>query len=636
VLKVNNDREHGFLGNYLPFVYHCLADASADVVSTPELQRMLREAFGLELPQAILWRLLHRAADEQKVTVESGVYSINRPQLAHSSLSAMRAAVQRGYHQLLTALVDFAADRLQLDWSIDHADQLVAAYVDRFSSAVLASALEGQPPAPAQEDETPDSYVVHRFVAYIHTDDQMLFEFLETTVKGRMLADALYFEGANTESTSLSELEVYFDGPLLLHILGYGGPEIRAPYVELIDMLRRQGALLRCFTHNAAEAEEILDAAAQRAWAGRPTDRLRGDVVSQLVRSKNTRSDIELMAAHLQRDLLRIGIQTVDTPGYSVATQIDEQRLEAMLQQDIGYLNSRARTRDIESLTAIHRLRGGRLHRDLAKSGAVFVTRNYDLFRTSMRFFETRSFGRVVPHCVVHAAFTVLIWLREPLRTPELPRDRIIADAYAALNPTEALWSAYNREVTRLKQAGRISDADFRYLRMADEARVSLMDLTRGDDEVFTEGTPLEVLERSQETAQVELRDELRSARDARDRALAEIVQMNERIERVAKSASKALACVAFTVLIVALALGVAMGPVGPIHARVVPGWSQAVCAAFAVGFALWTAIDRGSLLTIQRALYRVTLRTLNRLLFRWLAPDPPEPPTPDDDGVRA
>ena len=624
ILKVNYDHEQSFLGNYLPFLYHCLAVSDADVVSSPDLQESLQQEFGIQVPQAVLRRLLARGRNDGKVVEESGVYRIDREALSGCRLDDVRNDVQRGYRQLRETLRHYASEEFRVEWDEANADQLLTRYIDGFSSRVLAAAVAGKPLPRMAETQSSDEYVVHRFVAHIHEQDRSLFDFLETVVKGRMLADALFFELEGREPGGrLDGVEVYFDGPMLLHFLGYAGPEVQAPVLELTELLTRQGAILRCFTHSTTEAKEILDAAASRVWAGQATERFYGDVVAHLVRSGKTRSDIDLMSERLERDLLKHRIQTVATPPHSRALQPDEERLEAILQNRINYTNPTARTRDIDSLTAVHRLRQGRTFRDLSHCVAVFVTRNYDLFRVSAQFFE-RGRGRVIPQCVHDTSFTVLVWLLEPVSAPDLPRERIIADAYAALNPGDRLWDAYNEEIDRLRESGTLSDNDVQVLRFADEAQRSLMDITKGDPNVFTEGTLAQVLERSREAARAEVQSALQNEQTSHRQLNAEVRRSRERLATVSADAGRWIAAGLFWLLILALTLGAVLGPVGPIDAEIVPTPVQFVCAVFALGAGIWNIAHHGSLSAIRTRLDRRASKWVEAALLRLLRPPQP------------
>jgi hypothetical protein len=626
ILKVNHDGQRTFLGNFLPFVYHCLAMSAATVVSLPDLQASLEESFTLHLPRAVLNKLLVSASEEGKVRLENHVYVVQRETLAGCNLTTTRNSVHRGYQQLLDRAAEFAQEQFSVAWPPERVRALFSAYIDGFSSSVLASALSGKPPPEIARGSSEDEFIVHRFVSHIHERDQQLFQLLESVVKGRMLADALYFEASGRHSLDdqLEKVEVYLDGPLLLRLLGYGGPELKAPYRELLEMLKRQGAILRCFRHSTTEAQEILDAAAGHVSGGHSPGPVYGDVVAHLVRSGKSQADIELMSHRFERDLLREGIQTVDPPERNPAAQPDEERLDALLQREVGYSSARAKLRDIDSLTAIERLRGGRGFRDLSACKAVFVTHNYELFKSSTTYFESRTQGsRLVPLCVFHTFFIVMVWLKEPAAQPELPRERIIADAYAALNPDDRLWETYNREIGRLQASGALDEDDVRYLRFADEARISLMDLTRGNPNVFTEGTVAEVLERSRESVRAELRAELEAERSAREQTARVLQHSQEHIREISARAARWTATALFAVIGLALLMGAILGPVGPIKHSPFPAPVQLAFAVCAIACGLWSVLASRSLIGLRASLERwLTMRIVAMLERTLQLPD--------------
>ncbi|MBI3662002.1 MAG: hypothetical protein HY234_02990 [Acidobacteria bacterium] len=72
------------------------------------------------------------------------------------------------------------------------------------------------------------------------------------------------------------------------------------------------------------------------------------------------------------------------------------------------------------------------------------------------------------------------------MMAPDLPRRRLIADAYAAMEPPDELWKAYLVEIARLETKGEISAEDYMLLRHVLSAKAALMDLTKGDASAFT------------------------------------------------------------------------------------------------------------------------------------------------------
>lgn len=616
ILKVNAENEHLFIDSYLPFVYHCLVELSARVVSAPQLKAEMQRSFGIKLPQAVLHELLERADQDGKLRHRNGIYEVIQDQLAGCSLTTERESVRRGYHQLLDAIVDFARSTYKTKWDIKDAEHAFTRYVDGFSSGVLACALAGQDP-PQGRDLASHEFVIHRFVAYIQRRDQSLFQFLESVVKGRMLADALYFEPKGPlRSRQMRKVEVYFDGPVLLRMLGHAGPEMRAPAIEMLDMLKKQEAILRCFEHSVEEAREILEAAAKAATTGEEYRKLPGDVVAYLVGSGRSRTEIGLLADRLERDLLKIGIQAVPAPERRQEFQIDEQRLERKLGA-LSYGSRQACLRDIDSLASIHSLRRGRSQKDFANCGAVFVTHNYKLFKVSARFFQRKPQERVVPHCVDLQAFTVLVWLQEPIVKPDLPRDRIIADAYAALNPSPPLWQRYNEEIERVKTTRHLTSEDLSFLRFSEESRVALMDLTRGDPRAFTEGTLDQIRTRSREVSFAAVQSE-------RDNLQAELQATTARLDgytvhltRIADAVSKGVSNLVFVLTLLALTIGLVLGPHGVVGWKLIPSYIQYGCWATAVILAFVSVVHRSSLIAFRAWLEGYLRRRITALLLR-------------------
>ena len=193
---------------------------------------------------------------------------------------------------------------------------------------------------------------------------------------------------------------------------------------------------------------------------------------------------------------------------------------------------------DLNSLTGIYRLRHGEFPQAIERCDALFVTTNLSLVQASARFFQ-EEYGESaisVPHCIMNDIFTTLVWLKKPLEAPDLPRKRIIADCYAALNPSDALWRLYLREMDRLQQQGDISQHDYDLLRFSMEARSLLMNITLGDPDAFTEGTVREVLER----AQAEVRAEAETALYAEKKRRLEAERRAARVEVRAETLRRA------------------------------------------------------------------------------------------------
>lgn len=506
ILKVNWDRlGQDYIENFVPFVAECLRNAPQPEISLPQLQGAISESFGLRIPQGALRTILRRCARRGYVSRIHGVYQRIDRVLSRVNLAQIRTSVMRRYEGLLQKLVDFCNERYQIRWTPEEAEAALLTYLENRSLPVLAAAVEGRPiPPPAREVKHAE-FLVNSFVAHVHEADPEGFEFLETVVKGSMLANMLFFPDVGRVFHGFDGVEVYLDTRFLIRALGLAGPGLQSSSRDLMELVYQLGGALRCFEHTRNEIYRVLDACAHLLRDPARLRRAYGETIDYLIRAKYRSSDIELLIARFDESLEGLRVRVRAKPQHLPATGINEVKLERILTEEIGYASEEALVHDLDALTAIHRLRGGHKQPHIESCVAVFVTTNSGVARASARFFKEEYGNSSVPHCLLDHMFATLVWLKTATKAPDLPKKRIIADCYAALNPTDPLWKSYLEEIDRLQARGNISEEDYHLLRYSTEARRALMDLTFGEVDAFTEGTVEEVLERARTAARAEV-----------------------------------------------------------------------------------------------------------------------------------
>jgi hypothetical protein len=189
----------------------------------------------------------------------------------------------------------------------------------------------------------------------------------------------------------------------------------------------------------------------------------------------------------------------------------------------------------------------------------------------------------------------------------------MIADSYAAMNPPDTLWRKYLAEAARLKSTGDVSESEFALLRFSMEARDALMTVTRGDAELFAEGTVAEVLAMAKRNAASDAERAGREAAVAEQRA-----RFREIAAGLAGVVSTALLSLAVTGLVVGLtaaSAGLDTGGSTLIRALV------SACVLFGAAFGVSHAIVGLSLVDIARRLRAWMTRSLEAALVARLAP---------------
>jgi hypothetical protein len=453
----------------------------------------------------------------------------------------------RRQRALIDELVRFAdvSDRAEEPWDSNRAQRLLLEYVEEFSARLLDATLGAGELPQLDENWESDMHVVHEFVLHAEREDPRSFDFLTTLVKGKMLTDAVYLGEPEIVGgvEPLANVEVFLDTPILLLLLGHGGSERAVPYLELLEMLKRQEAVVRCFDANVAEAQGILDIA-ERGARGVLGERIHGDIAAHLA-STTAPADIALKADRFASDLLRLEVPPIPLPEPDSRSLGIESSLSKRLKRQMPEYRDRALKTDVRVLASVHRMRGSATASSLPKSGAVLVTRNFGLYKASREFFQGLGSASAVPVCLPMSAFTTMVWVREPMSAPTLPKDRVIAHALAAMNPEEDEWREVNRQANHLREEGGASKADAHRLRVRSESRQALRDENDEGPEPYLEGNVDQVRRRKEENTRIAER------------------RRKRRIEATAARIGRILARLFFVPVIPLLCLGIIFGPLG-------------------------------------------------------------------------
>ena len=623
ILKVNWD-QHGkdYVDNFVPFVTEAVRRCPQDHVSVTELQDRIREDFGLVIPQGALNTLLRRAARQGYVRREAGVFVRNLEPIP-TGFAAEREGVARQQRALVEKLVSFCRERHRVEWSTEQAEEALLAHLQRACVPILAAAVDGCP-VPLPNDRLPNSeFLVSSFVVHLADIDPEGFGFLETVMKGHMLASALFLPDIAKANQRFDDLEVFIDTRLILRAVGLEGQGLQAPTTELLNLLYGVNVSLACFDITLSEVRGILDAVHFALQDPRHRHRPGLFSVYEHMLSIGARaSDVELTIANLERSLKRLHIHIKPTPSHEIRYGLNEKRLQELVSEELPTQKEEAQRHDIDCLTSIHRLRKGQAYSEIERSKYVFVTSNYLLARASARFF-VEAYERVAaPLCINDHTLTTLAWVKNPKYAADFSRHRLIADSYAALHPGNELWRRYLEEVSRLRESGDITDEDYHILRFSTVARNALLDATLGSPDAFTEGTVPQILERARSNIRGEMERQLRD--EAEERVAAKEMRHAKRLTSFAARVGAIVGKAAYVALALIFIVGFyatlpsSMPSVGDATRRTI----QAAIVIFAM-IAIWSALEGGTVRALARRLETWIGRWIGKLLVRVVLGDP-------------
>ncbi len=514
LLKVNWDVSHStYIDNFNSLTAECLRRSPTDVILSPDIRTALREQFGLQLPLHTVDALLLRARKRGLLAKEHGVYRILRAKLGNLRFAERRTRITESTAALVTDLTTFAISNFDLPWTKEIAEISLYSYLRDDALALLRSTTMRQLlPLPKTATRS-ERYVLASYVNNVIEHESPHFDSLRAMVEGTILASAILFPPTANITAKFRDTPIYFDTKFLLNALGHTTQSLAAPAAELLEILYESGAKPCCFSHTVDEVRSILYGCAHRMRAGSIWGVGYGDTFESFLKRGMSESDVYLLAQRLETDLQVLRVEVNPKPPYKPEFLVSEQLLEETIREHVRYSNENALARDVDSISGVLRLRGGRKPISIETSGGVFVTLNRDLAVAANTFSRAEDEGGLAPVAITDRDLTNLVWLKEPQAASDLTRKQIVADFYAALQPDDAFRQRYLKEVEKLSSGGAYSADDVFLLRHALEAKTVAMQLTIGDESAFTQGTLVEVLDVLRENIQGEARRELESER---------------------------------------------------------------------------------------------------------------------------
>lgn len=508
VLQVNWDRrKHDYLDNFVPIVAECVRLLKYEVVTVDELRNELESRFGLRFPQAAINTILGRLRKKGYVRLEDEVYYKNPDQLSSLDFRKVQQEVIRMHDSLIRHMVDYCKREFGVRWSSDEAENHLLACLRENDLQIMTAVTSGT----LIPDITPltktSKYYVAKYMQHLQDTQPAELDYLEKIVEGNMLANAIFLPDPARAEQKFRNTKIFFDTSFLIFALGYAGKPRQEPSSELLEILYETGGNLCYFQHTVNEIKGILDSCAQRIRNGETSDQYGS--IEYFIEKNFSDSDILLLSVNLERDLAAINVRIKEKPPYTEEFVIDEEALGKALEKEIKYRRPQARNRDVDSLSAIMRLRRMEDYYILEDCKALFISTNSAVSKVARQFFYKEDCENAIAPCITDYTLTNLLWLKKPLKLPDLPRKRIIADCYAALQPDENLVRAYLTKIKQKEDNGDITADEVFLLRHSMEAKQALMDLTSGDERGFAQGTINEILALIKERIQAAARAEI-------------------------------------------------------------------------------------------------------------------------------
>jgi hypothetical protein len=506
-----NDGQNDLVRQFMPLVGYAISQIRETIVSESEIQKNIFSTMQFNVPVGAIRVFINRAAHKNYrflIKNPDGTYSPNREKLSQLKFPERLRIAKLNQSLLFAEFSKYSKNNFESQIDIDDIEPYFFEILFDIAPIIMrsiADPVKNQLQIPADHGSSEDRmrYRVCKFIVDSSVKESDNLTYIEEFVHGAIMAESLFYSTPNEALAKMSDVKVFLDTSILLNLMGFSeDPEVRASR-ELVDLLRKLGARVRCFRDTQSELHGILYAVTRAKENGRKYNWRPGDVGDIIDRRGMDISSLSATLVGLEDELNRKGVQVEDRPQVSEAIQIaidegvfaDKIKIASsgrLVGNESGDTLDRRLRHDIDCVRAIYQMRAGLPVSSLERCKAIFVTNASTLSRVSAEFFAEQDDTMLqssVPICIGSSVFTMLMWLKATDRRPKIAKDRLVANSIAALTPSPEMWKALMESLTRMLDRGEINQNEFDFLSNAYETRTLLMTETEGDIGAITSGT---------------------------------------------------------------------------------------------------------------------------------------------------
>ncbi len=509
ILKVNWDtQKKDYIEIFLPFLVHLFLEKKYESIIEEKVCQDFKDEFGIVIPYHPMVTILRRAKTRRLVEQQSTEMKPVYKNIKDIGFQTVSRTQQRKLRKLITHFIDFSRSEHKIEIKEEDAEKYLLGLLEDNSLRTITQNIGQEYVLPETGTPKYGRFLAGKFIEKIEKDEPDSFSYVVEVAIGKALAETILYNELGDYQSDLSNSCYYLDVTFLYNLLGANGLQKKAVYEDLVDLLQKNDIKLFIFKHTLNEYLSNLSNCIYLISNPVAIDFSRASRALKFFYYHGwTESDIQRLVTSSEKRLDEFNIQVCEKPEYEAdgRYQIDEARFKQIIEENYrlpGYHNETSHKdlliqNDIDSISAIYRLRQGSIPRSLRQANYLFITENKAL-AYSCRVYHREHHDEDSPHfptCVDDVFIGTLIWLRSPISTYNLNKKKLIADAYAAVQPDDSLIQRYISEVEKLKKSGDLSEDEHHLLRTHGVAINILTDKTLGDAEKFFDRTSFEVLE---------------------------------------------------------------------------------------------------------------------------------------------
>lgn len=516
-----SEENRDYLALLEPFVLKCLPHKEGQEINVKQIQQLLNEKYNLDILYNVVEVLLQRCCKEKHggyVKREKNVYYVKR-QYDSMQFDEQKNKIRVAIEKVIDGLYQYLVDVKKLNRiTKEDAQKYLSIFLDYYNYSIYETPSQAEM-ITIQDECAQTNYYVAQFILKEYEEETPTFNAILELIKGTLVAKSIYYFMYATNNVSdrrINGTAFYLDTSLLIDVLGLNLEYDNQAVLELTKLVKDNGGKVKTFEHYVDEVKGII-----YKYAKDPDSRL---MLSLDKFNREHYSEIDAMAymKTLVSRLNDIGIIIEEKPDYSEIIEkkswhVDYTTIRNSLSAYIDYGKSKdnyfpdALNHDADTIEAIAYLRGNHKECTVFDCKAIFVTKNRDIVRVIQKlYYEERFKQGEINFAVSDVDLTAMVWLSTFGRQSNLPKLKLLENAYAACVPSNRVLNAFINKINKLEESEKISQETALILRTHHNSMDDLIELSSNNVDNVNDKLIQEMESRVNNRVRREIKSELR------------------------------------------------------------------------------------------------------------------------------
>jgi hypothetical protein len=475
--------------SFLPLIIDCVQKTANEYIAIDDLQKKCKEIYGIDFPQNVIKRILIVGKGEGYFSIEKEIIKKNE-KIDKISVSETQKKILEEHEYIINNFITFIRSSKEIEITKDQAESAMYEFMEENVYKLIKDIIVRD----AIETKTSGHELKISFGQYlkhiIESGNEASLLYISDIAKGLMIQNAIYLPNNDTLERKFNDTFLVLDTPIILSLLGYAGKELGKPIKEFIEIAIANNAKLGVFDFTISEVASILQDCGDRIK--NKSNNTHGRTLEYFIEKNFSYEQIVIFKDRLLVDIRKHNIEILTKPEYFEDYYMDEIKLEKCIDKHVKYRHEGAKRKDIDALATTFNLRKGKNNIYLEESKAIFITTNYGLVKSAKEYFYKDR--QHIDIAMTDFYITNVLWIKKPIKYPDLPLKRIIADIFSSLQPSDAIWNAFITEVDSMEENGDLTYSDVIALRTSYNLSDKLFEAEENGITSFSPSTIKEIL----------------------------------------------------------------------------------------------------------------------------------------------